>query len=152
MSALRTEGRSDAAHSPEIRSTGERGFTLVETLVALAVFALAFAGLYRALDGGWQGLRRAQLEIEAIEVAKSRLAAAGIATPLIEGREAGETADGVRWQIEIRKRNDDRPLNEATSPRFAAYVVSVTADRALTAGDRGARVVLRTVKLGERTP
>lgn len=130
----------------------DRGFTLVETLVALAVFALAFIGLYRALDGGWQGLRRAQHEAEAIEVAKTQLAATGIVSPLAAGRQSGVTADGVRWEIDVRERSSDDRRSANSTPRTQAFAVRVTAGRASGADDRAAAVVLETIKLGVRTP
>lgn len=162
MSASRTDGGPPAARHDNDTGTGtaagagaapragDDGFTLVETLVALAVFALAFSGLYRAFDGGWQSLRRAQLEAEAIEVAKSQLAATGVVTPLMDGRQSGETADGVRWQIEIRLRGDGRQLPGAPVPRATAYDVSVTAGHAPRAGVQSTPVIIKTIKLGER--
>ncbi len=151
MSALKTDSGSHVSRLDCLRGD-DRGFTLVETLVALAVFAMAFAGLYRALEGGWQGLRRAQFEIEAIEVAKAQLAATGIATPLVEGRQSGVTAEGVRWQIDIRQRRSDSQQSTNAIPRTTSFDVSVTAGRVPAASDRTSAVALKTVKLGERTP
>lgn len=152
MSAPAIEGASHRAPRYDVTQAEDAGFSLVETLIALAVFSLAFTGLYRAFDGGWRSLQRAQSESGAIEVAKSLLAATGIDTPLTDGRQTGTTADGVRWQIDIRLRGDARQLPGATSPHVSAYDVSVTAGRAPRAGSQDAAVVLRTIKLGGHPP
>lgn len=150
MSASKTD--AEVAFVPKRGNSDDRGFTLVETLVALAVFAFAFAGIYRALDGGWQGLRRAQYEADAIEVARTQLAAIGIVTPLAAGRQSGVTADGVRWEIDIRERARDDRRGTDTVPRNPAFAVRVTAGRAPVGVGQAAEIVLESIKLGARTP
>lgn len=146
MSASNSDAGADAGPA-----RSDAGFTLVETLVALAVFALAFGGIYRAFDGGWRALRRAQLDVEAVEVAKSSLAAVGVETPLTEGRQTGRTADGVSWQIDIRRRTTgDRLEFRPTAPWPAAFDVRVSARRPSPAGDGGQTVELSTIKLGDQ--
>ena len=83
---------------------GERqqGFTLIETVVALAIFAAAFSALHLTFSGAWRGVRNAEGATTLVEVAKSRLAAAGIETPLEEGIQSGRTEDGFDWEINIR--------------------------------------------------
>lgn len=155
MSASTIDRRPFLARTPEPPATGDDGFTLVETLVALAIFALAFAGVFRAFDGGWKSLRRAQNTFEAVDVAKAQLAAAGITAPLVEGRREGVTSGGVRYAVEIRRRAaDPQPSGTATPrmPPYLAFDVSVSAGRSEAAGDSAPAVILRTVKLGERTP
>lgn len=145
MSASNNEAAAVARAAPI-----DAGFTLVETLVALAIFALAFSGIYRAFEGGWRALRRAQLEVEAIEVAKSSLAAVGIETPLSEGRQAGQTADGVSWQIDIRRRNGDRPDLRPSATMPAAFDVRVSAGRRSPVRENWPSVELSTIRLGDR--
>jgi general secretion pathway protein I len=81
--------------------TREAGFTLVEALVAFAVFTLVISALYQGLSGGWRGLRRADASVLALAVAKARLASAGVETPLAISTDQGVTAEGVRWVSEI---------------------------------------------------
>lgn len=155
MSASTLDRWPFRARPSEPPETGDGGFTLVEVLVALAIFALAFAGVFRAIDGGWTSLRRAQHTFEAVEVAKAQLAAAGITGPLVEGRREGVSPDGVSYAIEIRRRPAGPPSSGAATartPAYPAYDVSVSAGRAPAAGDPVPAVVLSTIKLGERTP
>lgn len=139
---------------PALRATppsADDGFTLIETLVALAIFAAAFAGLFRAFDSGWRGLRLAALEAEAVEVAKSRLMAAGIEVPLSEGRVSGATESGVAWELDIRRRDagDARPSTADAAPRL--FSVTVRAFRRTDPGATRPAVELSTIKLGSRS-
>ncbi|NIJ08284.1 general secretion pathway protein I [Sphingomonas vulcanisoli] len=53
---------------------GEQGFTLIEALVALAILAIASAGLIRALEGSIDAARGLERRAGAQWVAENRLA------------------------------------------------------------------------------
>ncbi len=75
----------------------QRGFTLIEALVALGVLAATIALVNRTFATGWSAVRHGSLENRAIAIAKARLEAAGTEVTL-----AAETAegaqDGMRWR------------------------------------------------------
>ena len=81
----------------------DRGFTLVETLVALVIFAAALLTTYQSFSAGWRGYRAAQAEAVAVSFAESRLAAAGVETPLVEGHLEDRTEEGLEWTVDIRR-------------------------------------------------
>lgn len=141
---------SPSANDPPATTTAEDGFTLVETLVAVAVFALAFAGIYRTLDSGWRSLRRAADEVAAVDLARSRLAAVGTALPLGDGRQTGETADGLRWTVDARRRASDRLRTGSSDPTPDIYDLRVTVTRTGRPAGGAPIVALDTIKLGER--
>ena len=96
----------------------EAGFTLIETLVALVVFALVAAAAQQCLSGGWRGVKLVRMESAALEVAKAELAAAGFDSALVEGTESGETADGFAWtrnvsRYQSRQRDDEETRGAA---------------------------------------
>jgi general secretion pathway protein I len=77
------------------------GFTLLEVLVALIIFGIAFgalAGLFQTSlrqTGTAGDLRRAT------EIAETQLERFGRDLPLTPGRTDGSTADGMRWQADV---------------------------------------------------
>ena len=78
-----------------------RGFTLLEILVALVIFALSFGVLAQIMQTGLRQSAGAQSLASATLLARSELARVGIEVPLQVGRAEGETEDGMRWQTEI---------------------------------------------------
>ena len=79
----------------------EAGFTLIEAVVGLAIFAVSMVILHQAFGLGWNGIGRADFEAGAVRLAKSRLEAAGIESPLEEGRTAGSTDATYRWTVTV---------------------------------------------------
>ena len=80
----------------------EAGFTLIEALVATAVFVLVISSLYQGLGLGWRGLRKAKAEDVAVAFAAAELASRGIETPLVPSSSSGVTPEGIAWQTDIR--------------------------------------------------
>jgi general secretion pathway protein I len=79
----------------------QRGFTLIEVLVALAIMALGMGALIAAASTGLGNARAAQQYIEATRRAQSRLATVGAAVPLATGVQSGDDGQGYTWQIRI---------------------------------------------------
>ena len=82
-------------------STRAQGFTLLEVLVALLIFALVFGVLAQIMQTGLRQSVGARALAAATLLARSELARVGIEVPLQVGRAEGETEDGMRWQTEI---------------------------------------------------
>jgi len=83
----------------EIPAT-ESGFTLMETIVALVLFSSVFFVLYNGLAGGWRGVRFAASDTLAVRLARAKLAAAGVDSPLADGAEASGDEAGFEWRME----------------------------------------------------
>lgn len=116
----------------------ESGFTLVEVLVALAIATLLAAALYRGLGVGWRALRIADREAAAVDVARARLAAIGVETPLEAGQRSGVDA-GVRWSETVVPHDGDADETE-TGSRAASGLYRVTVEvRWHDGGARGER-------------
>jgi general secretion pathway protein I len=80
-----------------------RGFTLVETLIALVIFAAALLATYQSFSAGWRGFLAAAEAAAAVSLAESRLAAAGVEMPLVEGHAEDRTDEGLEWIVDIRR-------------------------------------------------
>lgn len=131
-----------------MRTEAESGFTLVETLVALAIFVLGFVALSETLSIGWRAMRATGLETTALQLAKSKLAAAGITTPLAEGQESGQTEAGLHWTIDIRRYAPPSGNNE--TPELDAHWVSVEVSWGQGLLRRPRTIELKSLKLGYR--
>jgi general secretion pathway protein I len=79
---------------------GERGFTLLEVLVAFVIAALALGALFRGTVDGLSATRVAGRYEEAVTRAQSHLAAL-TAGNLVPGDRQGDDGDGFRWHVTI---------------------------------------------------
>lgn len=92
----------------------ERGFTILEVLVALAILAVALAAVLAAISGALGAATRAESLLRATLAAQSLLAGAGIETPLVPGRSSGTLPDGSGWSLEVRPFEDGVLMVAAT--------------------------------------
>jgi type II secretory pathway pseudopilin PulG len=120
-----------------------RAFTLPEALVAFAITVLTLGLLMRAIALGSRGDSRSELTLDAIRLAQSELAAAGLTAPIRPGIERREGVGALRWQIEAEALLPPEGAQEALN----AYRVSVE----VTTKDnpRLAIVRLTTIKILE---
>jgi general secretion pathway protein I len=115
------------------------GFTLLEILVALVVFALAFGVLAQIMHTGLRQSTVARSLAGATMLARSELARVGIEVPLEVGAVEGESEDGLRWQTEIEL------LVEASEDQsLALYQVQVTVAWGESPAEQLALTTLRT--------
>lgn len=119
------------------------GFTLVETVVAFAILALAVSGAVEIVGGGG---RRARAEADraiALAHAQSRLALLGATLELAPGLTKGSFGDGFEWRMTARA----RPGN-ATAQAVAPWDVLIEVARS---PDPANKAALRTVLLAKPT-
>ena len=98
---------------------GEAGSVLLETVVALSLLAMVFAGLCQVMAAS--AVRRQQVEARryALMTARSTLAGVGFATPLSPGSVEG--ADGAyRWRVDMQ------PCGSGPSGAGVLYCVRVS--------------------------
>ena len=128
----------------------QRGFTLIEALVALGVLAATIALVNRTFAAGWSAVRHGSLESRAIAIAKTHLEAAGaqvsLAAELTEGAQ-----DAMRWRREISRYDPPGQTAGATARLPAWWVrVEVAWRDTLFAPERV--IVLTTIKHGPTRP
>ncbi|HEX5795501.1 MAG TPA: type II secretion system protein [Geminicoccaceae bacterium] len=125
---------------PNERRPRAAGFTLLEVLVALIIFALTFGVLAQIMQTGLRQSTTATASSTATLLARSQLARVGVELPLEAGESAGETADGLRWHTLVELAE---PPTEEQS--FVPYLVEVTV--AWGSGP-AEQVTLTTLRLG----
>ncbi|MGF1551270.1 MAG: type II secretion system protein [Paracoccaceae bacterium] len=126
----------------------DAGFTLVETLVAFTVLALALGATLPAIATALsQGRAASEASARALE-ARSLMEAVGVAGPLAEGERRGRLSSGEPWRLALT-RLDPQPSPGRTPPAAAGAQVPVTAYRVdLVVGEADRpTLALSTVKL-----
>ena len=104
----------------------QRGFTLIEIVVALLVLSMASAVIFQGFSVGFRNARTADDFTQAVLIAQSKLAPAGVAEPLIEGVTSGEELDKYSWTVTVdavapSPQENDTP--EQLQPFFVAVDV-----------------------------
>ena len=97
----------------------QRGFTLLEVLVAFAIATVALAALYRGGLDGLIGAKQAARTQEAVSRAESRLAAACQTPSLAPGTRSGDDGSGFTWRTDVSRDATDLIAAE-TGPGAAA--------------------------------
>jgi general secretion pathway protein I len=138
---------------------GQRGFTLLEVLVAFTIAALALGVMFSAVLGGLRTARVADHMQEAVTLARSRLAAAMAAVDagvVTQGPQQGDDGGGFHWQVRIRPQESVRmPRADDAAPNVAATRATLFGITVIVgwSGDGGHREVrLDGARLEARAP
>ncbi len=83
------------------RRRSQRGFALVEILVAFAILAIGLGAISTGIAVAMRSDGRTQTTRVALRLAQSRLETAGIVRPLAVGRSEGLTMPNYRWRETI---------------------------------------------------
>lgn len=79
-----------------------RGFSLLEILVAFTILALSLGVLMRIYSESLRNTDITRDRAQAVALAQSLLASAGIEEPLAEGGRSGESGDRFHWQLQYQ--------------------------------------------------
>ena len=91
-----------AARQP-LDAVSQRGFSLLEMMVAIAILGLALGALYQAASGATRNVRTSERYAYGVELARSLLAQYEI-VPAGGVNQSGETAGGFQWRVESHPR------------------------------------------------
>ena len=140
-----------------MKGRGEnRGFTLLEVLVAMAILGIGLVIIIELFSGGLRLGRTSEDYTRAVGYARMKLEEISLAQSLEEGIEEGEFDREYRWQVEVKK-VDLLPPGRETSyqPPVALYWVRI--DVLWKSGTRERTTALESYRLlkaeesGQRT-
>lgn len=123
----------------------EKGYTLIEVLVAMTILAMAMTVLFRVFSGGLRNVGIAGDYARAVAIAESQLAAAD-GTRLAPGVEQGAIADRYEWTRAVRQLE----VAGTRTSGVSAYEVNVTV--AWEQNGRARQVTLSSVLLESGGP
>lgn len=81
---------------------GQRGFSLLEVLVAFAILAITLGVIMRIFSMGLRNVTVGEDYTRAILLAQSKLAALGVEEPLQPGEQTGAFDEGYRWHVMVQ--------------------------------------------------
>jgi general secretion pathway protein I len=121
--------------------TSERGFTLIEALVALAIIAAVLTAIGMVIGTTVRGTRAIDARLALGGAAETVLASLPARNALKAGRQTGELA-GHRWRIDVG------PINAAAAPP-KSHFMPLAVDMRMQ-GPGGATFQVTTVRLVPR--
>jgi general secretion pathway protein I len=135
-------------HPNEPHEGKDAGFAILETLVALAILAIALGVLLAVITDGIRRQGRAEKLAEATLHAQSLLARVGADVPLKVGATTGTLSNGMHWQVLVERYGDaaERKAWPAGAYRVVVNVISEGGEQ------NGPLVTLTTLRLGPREP
>lgn len=139
--------RIGEGHSSDL-PPAERGFSLLEVLVAFTILALSLGVLMQVFSQALNAATLSGTYGRATALAEAGMDLVGIDIPLEPGLQSGETEDGLQWRVQVT----EVPVAELISgePPLPAYLVSSEVAWESVRGVR--RVSLATLRLGDALP
>lgn len=130
-------GQNLAGSAGRLRHQG--GFSLLETIIALVILALAFATLFEAYGNGIRAISAGNRHAEARLLAQSLLAT--VSEPAKPETRTGTSGD-LSWRLVVKPASGDLASTEEAAPN-PLYEVLAT-----VAWTPGRRISLRSLRLG----
>lgn len=139
---------SARAVRPPPRRAGQRGYTLLEVIVAFALLAAALTLLLGSLSGAAKQVRWSADAGRAALYAQSLMDQVGVGQPLSPGQRSGEFENGrYRWTLGIAQWRDTQlpPSNQPIDPN-AMRLFEVQLAVEWGEGGSGRRLLLRSLR------
>ena len=126
----------------------QRGYSLIEVIVAFALLAAALTLLLGTMSGATRQVRWAADSGRAALHAQSLLDQVGVAESLTPGRREGEFEDGrYRWQLQVRPWVDPAQPPDVNDDPANARLYELELQVRWGEGRAGERLELRTLRL-----
>jgi general secretion pathway protein I len=130
---------------------GERGFTLIEVLVAFVLLTLVLSLGFQIFSTGMTRASELDDRSRALDIAQSQLAAAGTATPFEQGQLQGDSEDRrFHWTTTVMPTDEGQSPDMPTKSPYLLWRVETRVDWQTAAG-RPQQLTLATLGLGQRS-
>ena len=101
----------------------EKGFTLIETLVATMILAIGVVTILQLFSGGLQSITASENYTRAIFHVKEKMNEILLAESLAEGTVEGVFDDGYQWRTNLSVIKDGTEHVSLPVTRFSVYVI-----------------------------
>jgi general secretion pathway protein I len=129
-------------------SKSQRGFSLLEVLVAFAILALSLGVLLQIFQRAMNTTAVSETYSRAVALAEAKLNSVGADIPLEEGVHSGDPEDGLDWIVNIEPYQFEDETLAWTSENDTVQPYRITAVASWPSISGSRRVVLRTIRLG----
>jgi len=104
----------------------QRGFTLIEVVVAFVLLTVVLVTAFEVFSAGLARAGELEDRSEALMIAQSQLAAAGVEQPLRDGETQGESEDRrFRWTTRITHTDEGLQPGKPAPSAYALYRIDV---------------------------
>lgn len=133
----------------------QKGFSLLEVLVAFSILALSLGVLMQIFSGGLRNVDQSTHHAKAVAIAKSLMARIGTETQLLPGEqtgEFGEPGEQYNWQIRLQALED--PLEAGQPVAVSLFgLMGIAVNVEWQDGNKGLRnITLHSTKLYTKAP
>ena len=132
----------------ERRVEGEKGFTLIEILVATMVLAIALTVIMQLFSGGLRAARLSEDYSAGVFHAREKMDEILLADDISNASGEGSFEDGYRWQAAVRL-IDEEAAEDVEQLPVVTYEVTVRVSWPV--GEREKSFEVQTLKLQART-
>jgi general secretion pathway protein I len=130
----------------------QRGFSLLEILIAFSILALSLGILLKIFSGGVNTAGVAEEYTVAVQIAESLMAQTGVESPLRQGEANGLENEKYYWRVSVSPFQfvaEDLDVSAIAAELFKIRVTVNWGDDARADGD-GRQVELITLKLANK--
>jgi general secretion pathway protein I len=136
-----------------LMKASQKGFSLLEILVAFSILAIALGILLNIFSSGVQTAAIADEYTSAVQIAESLMARTGVESPLEPSQSSGTENEKYRWELTVAP--FELAIDNLDIRAIPAALFMVTVN--VSWGDDGDRtqerqVELSTLKLAHKTP
>ena len=110
-----------------LASRDQRGFSLIEILVAFMILAMSLTVIFRIFSGGLRNVALSEDYARAVLLAESQLSAIGVSEPLQRGVTYGEWGERFNWERVVEHYQPWEQDRELDAP-LQGYRVTVRVD------------------------
>ena len=104
----------------------QRGFTLIEVVVAFVLLALVMSTAFEIFSAGLSRASQLEERARALVIAQSRMAVVGVEETLKEGEWSGESEDRkYQWAVSVKRTGEGEDPGKPAPSVYALYRIDV---------------------------
>jgi general secretion pathway protein I len=128
-------------------SWSQKGFTLIEILVAMSVLSISLVVVFQVFSGGLKSSKLSERYTRAIFYAREKMEEILLSDELTEAVTEGEFEDSFKWKAEVAL---VEPIEE-DEPKLPFDIFNIKVDVWWEDMDRGKHFEISTTKIAEKS-